>query len=306
MNLTKKRVTGAVAVGLLAAGLAVSPSFAKVSPGDPLLAKESTGAAAGDSHGGPAGKESSPGDAGAPTSGRGIDRDPSAAAYAAAERELAAWERAHPQQAGVTSIVTVPVFVHVFYDRNNRAGYLPAKKIWAQLRWLNHSYSGGQDGRSTRFRFKLRGYERVGLRDHTIGFNSKINPTKRTKRLMRRNHPGGKGFLNIWVGDLDTPYSGTLFGRASFPWEQAKRPSMDGVWIKTNTWRRVGAGVRCTDQGDTVVHEVGHWVGLKHTDTSPSCGGQQNFMSYGRDFAMDSFNRHQVRKSSRMWNRYRS
>jgi hypothetical protein len=230
-----------------------------------------------------------------------FDHEPPAAEFDAIERELEAWAAANPDQAEVTAIVTVPVFVHNFYDRDNQHGYLSADQIWDQLRWLNHSYSGGQGGAGTRFRFQLQGYERIGLEDHTLRFTATGAPTERTADLARQNRRGGKGYLNIWTGDLAGPV-----GVARFPWWQHNHPLIDGIWVQADAWRHTAAGSDCRNQGDTAVHEVGHWLGLRHTDVTPACGNQPNFMSYGRDAAMDRFTGDQAHRMSRMWNRYRN
>ena len=66
-----------------------------------------------------------------------------------------------------------------------------------------------------------------------------------------------------------------------------------------------GDGPAFTAQGDTAVHEVGHWIGaLAHTSTDSSkC--LRNFMSYSSDACMRAFTRGQADRMSSAWTRYR-
>lgn len=71
-----------------------------------------------------------------------------------------------------------------------------------------------------------------------------------------------KSYLNIWVGTLNR-----FLGYSSVPGDPADK---DGV-VVTNT----GFGIRNTGvygKGRTTVHEIGHWLGLKHLWGDADCG----------------------------------
>jgi hypothetical protein len=69
---------------------------------------------------------------------------------------------------------------------------------------------------------------------------------------------GGKEVLNVYFVDL-----GSSLGYAYLPWQID--PVRDGV---VNHYDSIpGGGKSAYNEGDTVVHEVGHWLGLLHTFT---------------------------------------
>lgn len=52
-------------------------------------------------------------------------------------------------------------------------------------------------------------------------------------------------------------------GWAEFPWYYDTQPELDGVVLH---WGTVPGGLMDNyDQGFTLVHEAGHWLGLYHT-----------------------------------------
>jgi hypothetical protein len=72
-----------------------------------------------------------------------------------------------------------------------------------------------------------------------------------------------KSYLNIWVCNLDK-----LAGYASFPGSDAAK---DGLVIDFDAFGAINSGSGY-DLGKTAVHEVGHWLGLKHLWGDENCG----------------------------------
>jgi hypothetical protein len=226
----------------------------------------------------------------------------------------------------------VPVHVHVIAGRHDRG---PTKRqVRGQIKVLNAAYAGRQSGDSAAasFRFTLESFERV----HNQRWRGSSLHEPAQKAMRRALHKGGRGELNLYFSH---PYSaggsGSLLGFSSFPWQyHGKKKELDGVTILDTTLP--GGRMRRFNQGDTVVHEVGHWLGLFHTfqggcsgandevaDTAPegypsttcdttkdSCTSDgldpvHNFMDYAYDSCMDMFTPGQVVRMTDEWLAFR-
>ena len=73
-------------------------------------------------------------------------------------------------------------------------------------------------------------------------------------------------YFNIWVvSALPSSDGNTLLGYAQFPWSGSM--STDGVAIRSSEFKN----------GRTLTHEVGHWLGLRHTWGDALCGDDNVF-----------------------------
>ena len=72
-----------------------------------------------------------------------------------------------------------------------------------------------------------------------------------------------KSYLNIWVGNMRQ-----LLGYSSVPGGPVEK---DGVVINTSAFGTINIGAPY-NLGRTAVHEVGHWLGLKHIWGDTYCG----------------------------------
>jgi len=112
-------------------------------------------------------------------------------------------------------------------------------------------------GRDIRFRFVL---DRVVL---PAVISGSIADREATASLSPKPEGTGlKHYLHVWVVQ-STDY----LGIASFPWE-TESESYDGVTIDYRTTLTRFA-YQPYHQNKTLVHEVGHWLGLLHTFSAP-------------------------------------
>lgn len=229
--------------------------------------------------------------------------------------------------------IDIPVHVHVLAGKGHTG---PRRaRILRQLRVLNRAYAGGQSKANVAspFRFHLVSLRRIrNDRWRTAGALSADPATVRMRRTLRR---GPLSALNLYIG---APRGGdqAMLGDSTAPWEAAARPRLDGVTIHQGTLP--GGAFRPFHRGDTLVHEVGHWLGLLHTfeggctgrgdrvadtppaaeptylcdlhqDTCPHRAGRdpvRNFMNYAPDVCMDRFTAGQVRRMTRLWGAFRA
>jgi hypothetical protein len=141
----------------------------------------------------------------------------------------------------------VNVYWHVLH-RNN-SGNLSQNEIDDQMDVLNDAYAG------TGWSFNLVSVDYTN-RQGWFRMNAGSNAEANAKAALRQ---GTGDDLNIYSAKP----GGGLLGWATFPSDYQFDPLNDGVVILFQSMP--GGNAAPYDEGDTLVHEVGHWMGLYHT-----------------------------------------
>lgn len=84
-------------------------------------------------------------------------------------------------------------------------------------------------------------------------------------------------YLNVWIVNLNN----NLLGYAQFPWELNQKPNTDGVVVSRYAFGRNPAYVSY-NLNKTLIHEIGHWLGLYHT-FQYSFNGQEGIFDNNND-----------------------
>ncbi|GAA3351281.1 hypothetical protein GCM10020358_80420 [Amorphoplanes nipponensis] len=227
--------------------------------------------------------------------------------------------------------VTVPTVFHMISDHafsaaeKNRWNTLIAN----QMTVLNDAYAGrtAANASATPFRF--------ALSNTTWTVNSAwytVEPGKNERDMKSALYTGDARTLNVYAADI----GGGLLGWAYFPKAYNNgRDFIDGVVMLDESMPGGTAGKYA--EGDTLTHEVGHWLMLEHTfahgcsasgdfvaDTAPEAAPQfdcpvgadtctapgldpiHNFMDYTQDSCMNMFTAGQADRMSDAWVAFRA
>jgi len=176
-------------------------------------------------------------------------------------------------------LIRIPVVVHILYT--NSSQNITDAQVASQIDALNRDFRRqNADTTNTPERFKALGA------DVEIEFTlASADPMGRpTTGIVRRqttvsewtmddkikftaqggsNAWDSKSYLNIWVGNVRQ-----LLGYSSVPGGPAEK---DGVVINTSAFGTINIGAPY-NMGRMAVHEVGHWLGLKHIWGDTYCG----------------------------------
>ena len=232
--------------------------------------------------------------------------------------------------------VTIPVAFHVISKGLRKSqGNLTDAQVQKQIDVLNAGYKG------TGFQFALQAVEGIDRTVQPEWFN--LIPANGSERRLYRGsgkevkmkkalYEGDSETLNIYTASLGQ----FLLGWAYFPSgfdgsDGAPLPQyLDGVVIDYRS--TPGGGFANYGEGDTLTHEVGHWIGLYHTfqggctgegdyvddtpyEASPAfqcptgrdtCAGGgvdpiHNFMDYTYDSCMTEFTEGQADRMKMVW-----
>lgn len=230
--------------------------------------------------------------------------------------------------------VTVPTYFHVVLpaaEENNGSTEETRLEnlVNSQVSVLNEAYAGrtgAQSSVATAFTFSLVKID--------FAYNdawSTVTPGPVEKEMKAATRVGGKNALNVWTAGIGD----NLLGWATFP--TRKLSTNDGVVILDESMPGGDAGIY--SEGDTLPHEVGHWLALYHTfqggcsgqgdqvadtpaeaqpqyncpaDTTDSCPRApgfdpiHNYMDYTQDSCMYQFTAGQAARMSDAWIQYRA
>ncbi|HWJ10367.1 MAG TPA: zinc metalloprotease [Nocardioides sp.] len=226
--------------------------------------------------------------------------------------------------------VTVDTVFHVITDGIDLAARARlTEMVHAQMDVLNAAYSGetAADAADTPFRFDLTSIEFV---DNAEWYH--VVPGKGERDMKAALHVGDSTTLNVYTADIGAG----LLGWAYFPKGYNNgRDYIDGVVMLDESMPGGTAGKY--SEGDTLTHEVGHWLMLEHTfqggcsasgdgvadtpreaipqfdcpigaDTCATPGEDpiHNFMDYSQDSCMNMFTEGQAQRMSDAWVAFRA
>ena len=230
--------------------------------------------------------------------------------------------------------VTIPTYFHVVLPAAEAADGISAAEtrlmtlVNDQVAVINAAYAGskrkGQESVATGFRYSLVAID-FSYNDDWYA----VTPGPVEKKMKAATRVGGKDTLNVWTANIGDD----LLGWATFPTK--KLSTNDGVVILDESMPGGTAGKYSL--GDTLTHEVGHWLALYHTFqggcsaqgdqvadtpaeaqpqfdcpvgadtcTAPGLDPIHNFMDYTQDSCMYQFTAGQAARMSDAWNEFRA
>lgn len=143
--------------------------------------------------------------------------------------------------------IIIPIrFIHIVDGVNGQVSDQQRKE---QVQVLNDAFGGFG------FRFEIKD---VVVKDNPNWFRVDFG-TLEEVQMKRTLQEDPTVQLNFYTAN---PPGGTL-GWATFPWEIAINPDLDGVVLLNGTLP--GGNAAPFNLGHTATHEIGHWLGLFHT-----------------------------------------
>ncbi|THB79197.1 MAG: zinc metalloprotease [Desulfobacteraceae bacterium] len=157
--------------------------------------------------------------------------------------------------------LVIPVYFHVIY-KNDGTGNIPDQRIHDQMQVLNEDFRAmantmGSQGEDTMIQFEL---VQITRTQNDTWFNDQdMTNCKSTLGVDQTRN------LNIYTNS-----AGGYLGYAYLPQEDAGSVE-DGIVMLHDTIGGRDNGFSIYNQGRTLVHEAGHYLGLLHTFDSYNC-----------------------------------
>jgi hypothetical protein len=169
------------------------------------------------------------------------------------------------------NVIKIPVVVHILYHTPSEK--ISNAQVQNQIDVLNRCFRHrNADSVNTPLYFKSLAAD-VEIEFQLAISDSRSRSTTITKWGMddKMKYSANMGddawdansYLNIWVCNMDK-----LAGYSSLPGSDAAK---DGVVIDFDAFFAINSGSGY-DLGKTAVHEIGHWLGLKHVWGDENCG----------------------------------
>jgi hypothetical protein len=178
-------------------------------------------------------------------------------------------------------VITIPVVVHILYKEERQN--ITDEQVHSQLEILNKAFQLQHAdtnkipahfralAANCRITFCLAKVDPKGMATNGIVRKSTWVTMYGLDDRIKYSDKGGSDawntekYLNIWVGNL----AGGMVGYSSPVGGPADR---DGIAVRPDAFGTRGITAPPYHMGKTVVHEVGHWLGLRHIWGDAMCG----------------------------------
>ncbi|KAL5489715.1 hypothetical protein ACEPAI_4547 [Sanghuangporus weigelae] len=155
----------------------------------------------------------------------------------------------------LAAAATISVYFHVISESSTEAGgNVPDSQIQEQIAVLNADYA--DSGLS----FTLAATTRTVNSDW---FNNAGPESSQQDEMKESLREGGAADLNVYTVGFTSGSGAGLLGYSTFPRSYDSYPTDDGVVILFSSLP--GGSTANYNEGRTLTHEAGHWVGLYHT-----------------------------------------
>ena len=149
----------------------------------------------------------------------------------------------------------IPIYFHIIEDSDGNGAITPSQ-IADQISVMNAAFAGT----GTTFTLAV-----TTTTVNSTWYTGCATTAESAMKTALRGSSGSWKDLHVY----SCAPSGGLIGRATWPWSRNK--TRDGVLIHHGTVP--GGSIGHYNLGDTLVHEVGHWLGVYHTFQGGCTGG---------------------------------